>query len=253
MKQILTAGLVALLLSACEKTETVTITETIDLKKGLIAYYPFNGNANDESGNAKNGVLVNGTSFSTDAKNVENKAANFDGVDDYIRIQDQSSYFARDKMTFSLQFNLRNVNVRSSLISKTGWNTPSAVSYGVGISLDNQPTIEFSVADPIDCSTIWLYNSYSSTKSTTALQNNRWMHITIVYNFGLEILYINGQYNSARVSNYSSLKRCDVADLKIGGWWKDDIISIEGKIDELRIYDRVLAENEIEKLASEIN
>lgn len=252
MKQTLTAALLAFLLSSCEK-ETTTITETIDLKRGLIAYYPFNGNANDESGNNKNGVLVNGTSFSTDAKNTENKAASFDGGDDYIRISDQSSYFARDKMTFALQFNLRSVNVRSSLFSKSGWNTPSAVSYGVGISQDNQPVLEFSVADPTDCSTIWLYNTYSATRSTTPLQSNRWMHLAVVYNYGLEIIYINGQYNSARVSNYSSLKRCDVADLKIGAWWKDDIVSIEGKIDEFRIYDRVLAENEIEKLASEIN
>ena len=28
----------------------------INLNSGLIAYYPFNGNANDESGNSNNGV-----------------------------------------------------------------------------------------------------------------------------------------------------------------------------------------------------
>ncbi|MEY4327286.1 MAG: hypothetical protein RIS24_3457, partial [Verrucomicrobiota bacterium] len=29
------------------------------LKDGLVAYYPFNGNANDESGNGNNGLIRN--------------------------------------------------------------------------------------------------------------------------------------------------------------------------------------------------
>jgi hypothetical protein len=251
MKQILVAAFFAMLFQSCTKTETVT--ETIDLERGLIAYYPFNGNANDESGNNKDGLLVNGPTFSSDANNIDNKAANFDGNNDYIRVADQSSYFSRDKLTLSFQFYLRNANVRSAFISKTGWETPSGVVYGIGIAQDNQPQLEFSVADPTDCNTIWLYNSYSYTRSSANLQSNRWYHVALVYNHGLEIMYINGDYVSAKVSNYSSLKRCSSSDLKIGGWWKDDIISVEGKMDEVRIYDRVLAENEIEQLASEIN
>src|SRR2546423_13412202 len=31
------------------------------LTNGLIAYYPFNGNANDESGNGRNGIVVGAT------------------------------------------------------------------------------------------------------------------------------------------------------------------------------------------------
>ena len=30
-----------------------------DLTNGLIAYYPFNGNANDESGNSNDGLVYN--------------------------------------------------------------------------------------------------------------------------------------------------------------------------------------------------
>ena len=36
-----------------------------DLGDGLIAYYPFNGNANDESGNGNNGTVY-GASLTTD-------------------------------------------------------------------------------------------------------------------------------------------------------------------------------------------
>ena len=43
---------------------------------GLIAWYPFNGNANDESGNNNNGV-VNGAVLTTDRYNSTNSAYNF--------------------------------------------------------------------------------------------------------------------------------------------------------------------------------
>ena len=51
---------------------------------GLEAYYPFNGNANDESGNGNNGT-VNGATLTTDRNGSAGKAYNFDGVNDYIQ------------------------------------------------------------------------------------------------------------------------------------------------------------------------
>ena len=51
---------------------------------GLVAHYPFNGNANDESGNAHNGTVMNGVALTTDRFGNTNKAYSFDGVDDYI-------------------------------------------------------------------------------------------------------------------------------------------------------------------------
>ncbi|MBU4445745.1 hypothetical protein KJ656_11790, partial [bacterium] len=53
---------------------------------GIVAYYPFNGNANDESGNDNHGT-VNSATLTTDRFGNENSAYYFDGEDDYIRIQ----------------------------------------------------------------------------------------------------------------------------------------------------------------------
>jgi hypothetical protein len=36
-----------------------------DLNQGLVAYYPFNGNANDQSGNGNHGI-VNGAALGAD-------------------------------------------------------------------------------------------------------------------------------------------------------------------------------------------
>jgi hypothetical protein len=50
---------------------------------GLVGYWPFNGNANDESGNGNNGT-VNGATLTNDRCLNPNSAYNFDGLDDYI-------------------------------------------------------------------------------------------------------------------------------------------------------------------------
>lgn len=63
----------------------------VSLAQDPVAYYPFNGNANDESGNGLNGNQVGGVDFSaTDRFGVETGAAYFDGVDDYVLIPDVS-------------------------------------------------------------------------------------------------------------------------------------------------------------------
>jgi hypothetical protein len=55
----------------------------INLQQGLVAYYPFNGNANDESGNGIDGI-ANGATLIADRFGNSNSAYSFDGVDDYI-------------------------------------------------------------------------------------------------------------------------------------------------------------------------
>ena len=52
---------------------------------GLVGWWPFNGNANDESGNGNNGT-VNGATLTSDINNISNQAYSFDGVNDFISI-----------------------------------------------------------------------------------------------------------------------------------------------------------------------
>ena len=48
---------------------------------GLVGWWPFNGNANDESGNGNNGTPMNGVSLTADRNGNSNSAYNFDGID----------------------------------------------------------------------------------------------------------------------------------------------------------------------------
>ena len=52
---------------------------------GLVGWWPFNGNANDESGNGNHGT-VNGATLTADRFGNANMAYGFDGVDDFINL-----------------------------------------------------------------------------------------------------------------------------------------------------------------------
>ncbi len=54
-------------------------------KDGLVGWWPFNGNAKDESGNGNHGT-VNGATLTTDRNGVANSAYSFDGNNNNIKI-----------------------------------------------------------------------------------------------------------------------------------------------------------------------
>lgn len=93
---------------------------------GLVGWWPFNGNANDESGNGNNGT-VNGATLTTDRNGNSNAAYSFDGSSNYIEATSNSSLQVSSAYTMSLWFNsniFNNGPYGYTLISKiayTGW------------------------------------------------------------------------------------------------------------------------------------
>ena len=77
--------------SGCTDTETLVLTinnSTTNTNylpsNGLVGWWPFNGNANDESGNAYNGT-VNGAALTTDRLGATNSAYSFNGNSAFIQ------------------------------------------------------------------------------------------------------------------------------------------------------------------------
>src|SRR5688572_31916423 len=63
----------------------------VNLKQGLIAYYPFNGNTDDASGNGNHAVFNNATPTADRFGNA-NGAYRFNGVDNYMRETNSTSF-----------------------------------------------------------------------------------------------------------------------------------------------------------------
>src|ERR1700730_7959256 len=79
-----------------------TTPSEIDLNKGLLAYYPFNGNANDLSANKLNGIIQGGVTFAPDASGKLNSAASFDGLSGYILVPDSAGKLSPSVVSVSL-------------------------------------------------------------------------------------------------------------------------------------------------------
>jgi len=60
-----------------------------NLSNGLVACYPFNGNANDESGNGNNGIVY-GATLTNDRFNNQNSAYLFNGLSNWIKVPQNS-------------------------------------------------------------------------------------------------------------------------------------------------------------------
>jgi hypothetical protein len=109
---------------------------------GLAAYYPLNGNANDQSTNALNGT-INGATLTTDKLGASNSAYLFDGSSDYIEVADHAALDFSNSMSLTAWFKTTDSNiVNQGILGKgratggTGYNlifhnTAGNISFGI--------------------------------------------------------------------------------------------------------------------------
>ncbi len=95
MKKVLTLSLVLLL-------SINSIFSQVNLKNGLVACYPFNANAKDESGNGNNGT-VNGATLTADRFGKANSAYSFNGSSQFIEVS--PAQFQNNNYSFSIWAN----------------------------------------------------------------------------------------------------------------------------------------------------
>lgn len=233
----------------CEKCDTTPPPECADLTSGLLAYYPFNGNFNDESGNGNDAIAKNGALLSTDYIGRAERAARFDGLDDYLIVPGSSKLDA-DSMTISFQVMVNNSNRRNVTVSRINFETAESAIFGVHESQPTDNKWNFGVTPSTeDCSKIYASDPSLATYANGPIQPGRWYNVIATFGSGVQKIYVDGVLQSSKTRAFSTLKKCPNADLMIGGWWKQDIVSIDGKLDEVRLYNRVLKDCEISKLS----
>ena len=77
------------------------------LDHGLLAWYPFENNTSDMSGNNRHGTFNGSPAFST---SIQGKALALDGVDDYMDIAHDSSLDPRREISISMWLNIASLN-----------------------------------------------------------------------------------------------------------------------------------------------
>ncbi|HVS92313.1 MAG TPA: LamG domain-containing protein [Mucilaginibacter sp.] len=237
-------------LSSCKKSNSnPTPISTIDsLKIGLVAYYPFNSNANDASGNGNAGTL-NSVTSTTDRNGKANAAYQFDGVQSYISVPDkQALRLANTDFTLNAWIKMDAYNAASGsvILAKRITGPNNGYTWGVhGLVDANAGKVTYGPG-----------GGSNNAFSNGTVPIGSWHMVTAEYTLATAQLriYIDGTLNS--VSDGISSANPNITTLLfIGG---DDpslgtSYFFQGSLDEIRIYSRVLSNNDLQKLYTSTN
>jgi hypothetical protein len=221
-----------------------TIT-TLLAQDGLVAWYPFNGNANDETGNGYNGTVY-GATLCDDRFGVPNSAYSFNGIDNEIVIGKEPNFPSWDTYAVSLWF-----------LNDGGGD--QGQGYGQKILSKAQFYTDFHLSVLNDGSqgrlSWWSsqggFNSVDATNQD--YRDNKWHHVVLNKRSpGEGDIWVDG----VLLDSSNTLQAVfNNEDLVIGFTTHEDEFQQKhwsGKIDDIRIYNRVLSESEILGLFNEI-
>ena len=203
------------------------------LTYGLVGYWPFCGNANDDSGHGNNGT-VNGATLTTDRFGNSNSAYSFDGLNDFIEIPtiNFSNY------TISSWVNLESFATTSSGGLSGIFSTLMGPFYtGVELRVDGTGFI----TNVQGGNSSW----YSNTNSST-LQLNTWVNITVSWDGSVSKIYKNGILVQTLNAPYFTNNNFPImigtrGNYSNGGW-------LDGKIDDIGLWNRALTPSEVTQL-----
>lgn len=221
---------------------------------GLVAYYPFNGNANDASSNAYNGIVY-GATLTTDRFGAQNSAYSFDGVNDYITLSSYASNF-NFQQPASISFWVKsNVDDVHAIFSVSDANGDSACTIVIGNNSTSSLTNELIVVSYRSRLTDYYIAGYTTTNRNMLFDNN-WHNITCVFDGVSTKIYLDNNLlsltcnygtNNGHYGNISNPTRALVGTRYVYG----NGVFHSGSIDDLLVYNRVLNSTEITAIYTE--
>jgi len=211
-----------------------------DLNNGLVAYYPFNGNANDESSFANHGTVFGATLINDRFGNPES-AYFFDGVNDYIEILDSEhiDFHAQDFSTCFWVKKLKNSTDWNNCPGVSKWN--SSLSHAT-----NEWNIVLCQKGNTDIPGFSVENDTTiySIPSSEKIDLNNWFFIVGIREKTQISIYVNGELKN---STY-------IGDISVNNAGRNLIIAHYSNVysnaifDDLRIFNRALSEVEVKQL-----
>jgi hypothetical protein len=232
---LLSAFAVGLCLSANVMAQVPSYVPT----NGLVGWWPFNGNANDESGNGNNGT-VNGATLTTDRNGVASKAYNFNGVNNSIDIGNpatlgnnpqnytQSAWAQYQDFPTTLVYNLYPMISKRHQNNGSDWATPY---------LNPNGQIVFVADDQFYQNSIPAYSN--------VLNIDQWYHFTFVKSNNNYSIYVNGILINSSIDNHIMEGSTD--NILIGAQLAWNQYN-KGQLDDIGIWNRALTQEEITNL-----
>lgn len=219
---------------------------------GLVGYWPFNGNANDVSGNGNNGT-VNGATLTADRNGNANNAYSFNGLNNYIQLPFLTAINNASKLTLSFWLNTNLAFPNSPFTVKSGaifahWIDNSAPSGPIGL--------QYSITASGQTGPAVIGGIGSG--SISSIIPNTWSNIVFIFDGSQPSdkklqLYVNGvfveyiiQSPTLTITNLGSLANRSVIGANVGPYNGSPVYNFfNGKLDDIAIYNRALSQSEI--------
>ena len=198
--------------------------------EALVAYYAFENNANDSSGNNLNGTIVGTPAY---VAGITGMALSLDGVDDHIDCGSSASFDITEQITLSVWVNTND--------SGNGQHNPFV---GKG---DRSYAIKHASGNSME---FFIYDNTWQTLSSPVNDsfNGSWHHVAGTFDGTQLRLYVDGSL--ADSMDYTGTIATTTYPVNIGRNSQNTDRLYEGAIDEVRIYNRALTEGEILFLAN---
>jgi len=250
----LLCALCVVLTASCSKEEPTT---TDLVTNGLVGYWSFDGNFLDGSGNEIDGVN-NGTTFTSGINGNDESAIELNGNLQYVEIphSEKINFEANDEYTISVwvavPLNQSDMGgAENDVLSK--WQSLSVEDLGYSISFKLRRSFG-TMEEQLMCFRRW-DNACGSWGTVNELANNdnNFSHYLFRYSDQLLEMFINGELVDFE---YEYIPLCETKNdsplyVGIRNPTTDNKFAFEGKIDELRIYDRAITDSEVEMLSKE--
>jgi hypothetical protein len=226
-------------------TTTITVTAAAvipsggssTLSHGLVAYYPFDGDANDASGNNNNGTAVNNPTYTTGQIG---QAMSFDGTTQYAYIASTPANL--DLTTFT-------VSTWVFVPPLSGYPIASIMSTGL---LNNNKgflitSSNFNTAGFIVKASRQIVGGNQQLE-TGLYPCNVWTHVVVVVDGASVQFYRDGSAVSSSGTSWTAPVNSYIGTQFNIGQRQDGVQRWNGKIDDVRIYNRVLSADEVSQL-----
>jgi hypothetical protein len=266
-------GLLTILILSCLALPGLRVVEadrepSTTLDANLVAYYPFDGDAKDHSGNDNHGV-VSGTTLTTDRFGNPDSAYLFDGLDDGIEVPHSKSLDIDREVTFSVWVNLADVHRTPVFVSKgvwqqsgyifqiyrgrvrfaiTGLSDLDAVGRDAGES-PGWPSFGFYDELYVDPPSAGGSRRYRySVLDAGQPSAGKWQHFAATYGSDEMRIYVDGVLAGSR--KVSGRPIPSAAPLLIGCYRHENNPDdpFRGAMDEVRVYNRALSAAEVQAL-----
>jgi hypothetical protein len=226
MRKLFITVILSLFLGACLFSQIPT--------DGLVLYLPFNFDANDHSGNGNNGITHEVYYLRGD----RGVTAYFTPRS-YVEIKDTGSLDFSNVTGLTIATWIRQEqDISGYIVVKMGTGGRTEYEYKLAVNFDG--TINSAIVSP---------TSIQLLDSNGKLFLNEWYNVVLRWDRSDSTIsiYRNGELNSLMYSNITSIQNTSVP-LRIGQYIDELENSFRGSLDDLRIYNRPLSEDEIKSL-----